>query len=132
MKVHNNTHNHKHYTEQVTVILSVLCAIHCIITPILVVLLPIAATYFEQYHWIEYIIIVSVFVLGTSSILHGYKNHHQNKVPAFIFFVGLMLMCTSVLVKFLFHTNDSTLHLISGIGGVAAGAGQLYNLKLSK
>lgn len=131
MKVHKNTHKHKHYSAQISVWLSVLCAIHCIITPVLVVLLPVAGAYFEQYHWIEYIIIASVFVLGTSSILHGYKYHHQNKIPAFIFFGGLIFLMSASLLKIVFEINSSSGHLLSGIGGIAAGIGQLYNLKLS-
>ena len=132
MKVNKNTHKHKHYSEQISVFLSVLCAIHCILTPILVVLLPVAGAYFEQYHWVEYIIISSVFVLGTSSILHGYKDHHQNKIPAFIFFGGLILLSTAAIMKGLFDVSDISTHLISGIGGISSGIGQLYNLKLNK
>jgi hypothetical protein len=132
MKVHKNTHKHQHYSERISVFLSVLCAVHCIITPVLVVLLPVAATYFEQYHWVEYIIISSVFVLGTSSILHGYKFHHQNKIPAFVFFGGLILLSAASILKAVFNVGDVSAHFISGIGGIAAGLGQLYNLKLSK
>jgi hypothetical protein len=131
MKVHKSTKKHKHYSEQISVILSVLCAVHCILTPVLVVFLPVAATYFEEYHWVEYIIISSVFVLGTSSILHGYKFHHQNKIPAFVFFGGLVLLCSASLMKMVFNVGDMSVHLVSGIGGIASGFGQLYNLKLS-
>ncbi len=132
MKLRKNIDKDKHYSEQITVFLSVLCAIHCILTPVLVILLPVAGTYFEQYHWLEYIIIASVFVLGTSSILHGYKDHHQNRIPAFIFFSGLILLCVASMMKLVFNVSDVSTHLISGIGGIFAGAGQLYNLKLNK
>ncbi len=131
MKLRRNKHIHKHYSEQFTVILSLLCAIHCIITPLLVILLPVAGAYFEQYHWIEYIIVASVFVLGTSSILHGYKYHHQNKMPAYIFFGGLILLCSALVIKFMENGHGATEHLMSGIGGIASGFGQLYNLKLN-
>ena len=132
MKVHKNKHIHSHYPEKISVLLSVLCAIHCIITPVMVLVLPVVGSYFEQYHWLEYIIISSVFVLGTSSVLHGYRYHHQNKIPAFIFFAGLILLCSGTLIKLFFNTTDTSTHFISGLGGIAAGIGQLYNLKLSK
>ena len=132
MKVHKDTHTHKHYAERATVFLSALCAIHCMITPVLLVIMPVAATYFEQYHWVEYILVGSVFILGTSSILHSYKHHHQNKLPAYIFFFGLMLMFAAAMLKLFFHTAENPIHLISGISGITAGLGQLYNLKLSK
>jgi hypothetical protein len=131
MKLHRNKQIHKHYTAQITVFLSVLCSIHCIVTPLLVILLPVAGAYFEQYHWIEYIIISSVFILGTSSILHGYKNHHQNKLPAYIFFGGLILLSSAAIFRLVFNVHDASEHLISGAGGIASGFGQLYNLKLS-
>jgi hypothetical protein len=44
------------------------CAIHCMITPILVILMPMAGMYLEKYHWIEYVIILSVIVLGSVSL----------------------------------------------------------------
>lgn len=132
MKLRRNKHIHKHYSEQITVVLSLLCAIHCIITPLLVILLPVAGAYFEEYHWIEYIIIGSVFILGTSSILHGYKYHHQNKIPAYIFFGGLILLCSAAFLQYMNEGFAATEHFISGIGGVLCGLGQLYNLKLNK
>ncbi|MFN8237034.1 MAG: MerC domain-containing protein [Chitinophagales bacterium] len=132
MKVHRIKHKHKHYSEQIAVFLSLLCALHCILTPILVVLLPVAGSYFQQYHWVEYVVISSVFVLGTSSILHGYKYHHQNKIPAYVFFGGLMLLCAASIIKIVFDIHDNTEHLMSGIGGIACGFGQFYNLKLCR
>lgn len=131
MKLQKDTHKHTHYSEQITVFLSVLCTIHCVVTPVLLVLLPSVGYFFEQYHWVEYVIIVSVFILGTSSILHGYKEHHQNKIPAFVFFLGLMLLVSASLLKIVFQLNHTSHHLLSGIGGILAGFGQLYNLKLN-
>jgi hypothetical protein len=132
MKLRKNRYKHKHYPEQITVFLSVLCTIHCILTPILVFLLPVAGAYMEQYHWVEYIIISSVFLLGTSAILHGYKDHHQNKTPVYIFFGGLMLLCSASIMKLVFNVHDMSEHFLSGFGGITCGLGQLYNLKLSK
>jgi predicted tellurium resistance membrane protein TerC len=132
MKVHRNKHKHKHYSEQITVFLSVLCVLHCILTPVLIIALPVAAGFLHQYHWVEYILISSVFVLGTSSILHGYKEHHQNKLPAYLFFGGLIFLCAASIAGIVFKIDDASEHLISGIGGVGAGLGQLYNLKLSR
>ena len=131
MNLHKDTHNHKHYSEQIAVFLSVLCTIHCVITPILVVILPAVGQYFEQYHWVENIIILSVFVLGTSAVLHGYKEHHHNKIPSFIFFFGLMILSASSFAKYIFNIENASLHFWSGLGGIIAGVGQLYNLKLS-
>lgn len=132
MKVHTKKHKHKHYSEQISVLLSVLCVLHCIITPVFMVALPVAAGFLENYHWLEYILISSVFVLGTSSILHGYKEHHQNRLPAFIFFGGLILLVAASIAKLIFSIGGFSEHLLSGIGGILAGIGQLYNLKLSR
>lgn len=131
MKATHTVHKHSHYSEQITVFLSFLCAVHCVATPFLVLFLPMAATFFEQYHWLEYIIVLSVFLLGTSSILHGYKEHHQNKIPAYIFFGGLILLASASVTKLIFGLHNETHHFLSAIGGIACGIGQFYNLKLS-
>ena len=96
------------------------------------VMMPVAGFYFEQYHWVEYILIASVFVLGTSAVLHGYKDHHQNKLPVYIFFGGLILLCSASILKIVFNVHDSSEHFLSGFGGIICGCGQLYNLKLSR
>jgi hypothetical protein len=132
MKVRKNKQNHKHYSQQITLFLTVLCAIHCMLTPILLVLLPVAGSYFEQYHWVEYVIIASVFFIGTSAVLHGYKDHHQNKLPVYVFIGGLVLLSAGSIMKIVFNVNDMSEHFLSGMGGITCGLGQLYNLKLSK
>src|SRR4051812_18331795 len=106
MKLHKNSSNQKTYSRQITIGLTILCAIHCIFTPILLILLPVAGAYFEKYHWVEYIIIASVILVGSSAILHGYKDHHQNKLPVYIFFAGIVLLCTSSILKFMFNIHD--------------------------
>lgn len=132
MKIRKKIYPHKHYTEQFAVFLSVLCTIHCILTPILVALLPVAGAYFEQYHWVEYVIFLSVFLLGSSSIYHGYKTHHHNPAPAYIFSAGLLLMLSSVFIKLLGFAHADLWHLFGGLGGILSGTAQLYDLKLSR
>ena len=122
---------HHHYANKWSVILSFLCAIHCIVTPFLVLALPFAAEYLNQYHWVELILIGGVFVLGTSSILHGYKYHHHKKTPAYLFIGGLVFLTSSAIIEYGFHYQNYAQHFISGVGGILSGIGQLYNFKLS-
>ncbi|MBK6275666.1 MAG: MerC domain-containing protein [Saprospirales bacterium] len=90
MNIQKKSHSHHtHHTEQLSVFLSIACAIHCMLTPILVILMPMAGLYLEKYPWIEYVIILSVLVLGSSSFYHGYKLHHPKMLPIALFAFGV-------------------------------------------
>lgn len=125
-------HNHKHQANKLSIFLSIACAIHCLMMPFVVVFLPFLSVYFEQYHWIEVLIIVSTLILGTNSILHGYKYHHQNKFPAYTFCFGIGLLIASSLIHFVFDIHNNAQVSINILGSVSCAIAQIYNLKLSK
>jgi hypothetical protein len=131
MNLQKNTQLHQHTANKWSVILSFACAVHCILTPIIVIALPFAAEFMRQYHWIDLILISGVFVLGTTAILHGYKYHHQQKTPAYLFISGLVLLASAAIMEYGFGYENNYHHFISGVGGVLSGVGQLYNFKLS-
>lgn len=132
MKVQKNAHIHHHYANQWSVLLSFLCAIHCILTPFAVILLPFAAPFLDSYHWIDLVLAGGVFVLGTSSILHGYRYHHQQKLPAYLFIGGLVLMISALIMDYGYGDGGNVHHFISACGGILAGIGQLHNFRLSR
>lgn len=133
MKLQKNTEiHHHHYANRWSLALSFLCAIHCILTPILVILLPFATPFLEKYHWIDLVLAGGVFVLGTSSILHGYRYHHQRKMPAYLFIGGLVLMSSAFILNYGYEDAGNAHHIISAIGGILAGIGQLQNFRLSR
>ena len=134
MKLQKNAHihHHHHYANQWSVVLSFLCAVHCILTPVLVIALPFAGQFLEQYHWIDLFLAGGVFVLGTSSILHGYKYHHQQKLPAYLFIGGLVLLASASIMEYGFDNAGVSHHWLSAAGGILAGIGQIYNFRLSR
>lgn len=132
MNLSKKTHKHKHPQEQLSIILSLACAIHCMLTPILVLFLPMAGAFVQKYHWLEYIIILSVIVLGTSSMMHGFKYHHKNLVPVYLFIFGVLFLMIGSAIPFLFLGNDILHHVISMFGGIICSIAQFYNFKLSR
>jgi MerC mercury resistance protein len=131
MKLQKNTHMHHHYANKWSVALSFICAVHCILTPVLLIALPFAGPFLHQYHGRDLFLTGGVFVLGTSSILHGFKFHHQKKAPAYLFIGGLVLMCSALILEYGYGNPGNAHHIVSALGGILAGIGQLYNFKLS-
>ncbi len=125
-------HNHKHQANKLSIFLSIACAIHCLMMPIVVVFLPFLSVYFEQYHWVEILIVFSTIILGTNSILHGYKYHHQNKIPAYLFVLGIGFLTTSSVLHFVFDMHNMPQQIINIIGALFSASAQIYNLKLCK
>lgn len=125
-------HNHKHQANKLSIFLSIACAIHCLMMPFVVVFLPFLSVYFEQYHWVEILIVFSTIILGTNSILHGYKYHHQNKIPAYLFVLGIGFLTTSSVLHFVFDMHNMPQQIINIIGALFSASAQIYNLKLCK
>ncbi|MFN8284301.1 MAG: MerC domain-containing protein [Chitinophagales bacterium] len=128
-KIHSH---HAHRSEQISVFLSLACAIHCMLTPILVVLMPVAGAYFERYHWIDYVIILSVIILGSSSLYHGYKLHHQKMLPVGLFGFGVFFLIFGSILHIYYKDAIILHHLLTAFGGIFCGIAQFLNLRLSK
>ena len=122
-----STKGHTHKIGKISTALSILCAIHCVITPILALFLPFIDTHSNG--WMEIALIVSVFFLGGSSLLHGYRNHHKKALPGIIFILGMILF----IIGLSLHDNSLLLYhtILMIAGGTLSAVGQLYNLKLS-
>ena len=133
MNIQKKSHSHhSHRSEQISVFLSLACAIHCMLTPILVVLMPVASVYLEKYHWIDTVIILSVIVLGTSSLYHGYKLHHQKIVPVALFAFGVFFLIFGTILHIFFKDALILHHLLTAFGGIFCGIAQFLNLRLSR
>ncbi len=131
MNIQKKSHSHHtHHTEQLSVFLSMACAIHCMLTPILVILMPMAGMYLEKYHWIEYVIILSVIILGSTSLYHGYKIHHHKILPIALFAFGVLFMILGSILHIYLLQNSIIHHLLTAFGGVFCGIAQFLNLRL--
>jgi len=118
---------HQHNIGKIGTALSILCSIHCIATPILALFIP--ALDLHGADWIELAMIAGIVLLGGSSLMHGYKSHHRNLKPGYIFSAGIIFF----LLGYLFHDSDiQGLHKTLMIcGSILCAGGQIYNLKLS-
>lgn len=125
-------HNHQHRANKISIFLSLLCAIHCLITPVIVAIMPFASVFMEKYHWLELVVIFSTLLLGTSSILHGTKYHHHNKIPAYLFFIGIGILSISAILHLGFHIHNNFQLGLNILGALLSAIGQIQNFRLSR
>ena len=124
--------NHKHSANKISIYLSLLCAIHCLAMPVVIAIIPFASFFLEKYHWLELVVIFSTLLLGTNSIVHGYKYHHHEKLPAYLFGIGISILIFSSIIHLGFHSQSILLQGLNIIGAIFSAAGQIQNLRLSR
>ena len=117
-----------HNIGKIGTALTLLCSIHCMVTPFLALFVPFFHTH--GIDWLEVAIISGVLILGSGTMWHSYKGHHQNIMPMGIFGVGIVLMLSGM---FIHGHSMERLHQFLMIGGSLMSAGaQLWNLKLAR
>jgi len=118
----------QHNISKIGTALTLLCSVHCLATPFLALFIPFFNSH--DMDWLELAIIGSVVVLGSSSMLHGYRDHHGNKWPLILFITGISLLIGG------FAIHGAQMHLLHKtlmiVGSLSAAAGQLLNLKLNR
>ena len=73
---------------------SVLCAIHCALLPLLVTSLSLFGIEVIHNSWFEWSMIGLAFIVGSYALFHGYRTHHKNPGPLYLFGVGFAcLVC---------------------------------------
>jgi len=106
---------------------STLCAVHCLIFPFLVMLGSVSGLGLFYNHQYENFIIVASAIIGFSSLVPSYFNHHRKLNALAVFAIGFSLISLGRLnVPMLLETLLTTL----GAGFVALA--HLINLKLCK
>ena len=79
---------------------SILCAIHCALLPIVASALPaLSGIHNVLFEWG---MIVLAFVVGIYSLRHGFKTHHRNYTPFYLFGIGFAFLIT----KQFFHSQE--------------------------
>lgn len=71
---------------------SLACAIHCAILPLLLTSLPIFGINIIDNISFEYCMIFLALGIGLYALYHGYRKHHHNVFPLFIFCAGIALL----------------------------------------
>ena len=70
---------------------SVVCAIHCAIAPLLLSSLPLFGVNLIENIWVELLLLGTAFIIGASTLWHGYRKHHHKKTPLVFFSAGMIL-----------------------------------------
>ena len=71
---------------------SLACAIHCIVLPLLLTSLPLFGINIIHNGYFEWGMIILAFAVGVYALVHGYKTHHKNVLPVFLFTGGFLLL----------------------------------------
>jgi hypothetical protein len=72
---------------------SLACAIHCALLPLVVTSLPVFGVEIIDNAGFEIIMIIAAAAIGAYSLYHGYKKHHRQLTPLFLFILGILLLC---------------------------------------
>lgn len=72
---------------------SVACAIHCALLPLVITSLPVFGVEIIDNAGFEVMMIFIAAAVGAYSLYHGYKKHHHQLAPLFIFGLGILLLC---------------------------------------
>lgn len=71
---------------------SLACAIHCAVLPLVLSSLPVLGINILDNVSFEYFMIVLTFAIGAYALYHGYRKHHHNALPLYIFTAGILLL----------------------------------------
>lgn len=79
---------------------SVACAIHCAVVPLFISSLPLWGINIVHNLFIEVLLLGSAFVIGFSTLWHGYKKHHHHITSLVLFSFGMVLFTINQLILF--------------------------------
>ena len=73
-------------------ITSIACAIHCAVLPLLITSLPLFGINILRNSSFEWMMIGLAFAVGCFALAHGYRLHHSNLKPFYMFSVGFIFL----------------------------------------
>ncbi len=71
---------------------SLACAIHCLVLPLALTSLPLFGVNIIHNGFFEWGMILLAFCVGVYALVHGYKTHHKNSLPIWLFSAGFILL----------------------------------------
>lgn len=96
--------NFKFNWEAMGIAASLACAIHCALMPLLVTSLPLLGINFVHHRWIEIVLLGTGFVIGISTLWHGYRRHHHKTTSLWLFTLGIGLLALHQFTDFPYAT----------------------------
>lgn len=77
---------------------SILCMLHCLAVPLLLILGTDSLLLMIDQEWLELLIIITSFIIGSISFMQGFFQHRQHFIPI-LFCAGFLLIVNGESVK---------------------------------
>lgn len=84
------------------VVTSIACAVHCAILPLVISSFPLFGINIIHNAIFEWLMIAIAFTIGSVAVLHGYRSHHKNLLPFYLFSAGFAFL----VIKQFFHDQE--------------------------
>jgi hypothetical protein len=81
---------------------SLICAIHCALGPLLLSGLSLFGVNLIENIWIEIVLLGSAFIIGGTTLWHGFNKHHHQPAPLIFFSSGMALFLLNQFIEFPF------------------------------
>jgi hypothetical protein len=86
--------------EALGIAASVACAIHCAVVPLFITSLPLFGVNIIHNVFLEVLLLGTAFVIGFTTLWHGYKKHHHHLGTLVPFSAGMLLFTLNQFIKF--------------------------------
>ena len=118
-----------HLADRIGTVASFLCAIHCAVLPFVLALLPLLGLNFLADHRFERGFVLFACVLALTSLIGGFRRHHQ-PIALMLAIPGLLLLLLGVT----FAENYSiALHsVLVTCGGLLVASAHFLNLRTDR
>lgn len=83
---------------------SLACAIHCAILPLFMSSLPLFGVNIVHNLFVEVLLLGTAFIIGFTTLWHGFKKHHHRVAALVLFCAGMLLFTINQFVAFSFST----------------------------
>jgi hypothetical protein len=95
---------------------SIACAIHCAILPLALASLPVLGVNIIHNAGFELGMIGLALVIGLRALWHGFRRHHQRRIPLLLFVTGMIFL----IAKQIWHSYELALLPFAVTGIIAA------------
>jgi uncharacterized membrane protein HdeD (DUF308 family) len=116
--------------DKIGIYASLLCAIHCAIMPLIVVILPILTISLFVTETVEWLLLISAFIVGISSLCLGFKKHKSKKVFPLLSAGFILILIGKIYHNHNFLYQFNYLNLIMILGGILITFSHYINNKL--
>jgi len=112
--------------EKVGVLLSIACAVHCLSLPIFLFFAPYLASSFAFSYNLEWILVISSFLLAAIILVLDFRKHRQ-PLPLYFLGIGILIKLVNIFVA-----NHSYAWLFGILLGVVISLAYWVNYKHKK